>query len=132
MHTRFVYHPKGTNKKVVFPVLLLAGYANQPDDFDAGLVEFHQLLNRVVIEGAHGYSYVPPAPAASPAPTAAAPTAAAPAPESAPVQATAPAAAPAPAAGPAPAPATQAPAAPPATAPAPAAAPSAAPGAKNL
>ncbi len=133
MHTRFVYHPKGTNKKVVFPVLLLAGYANQPDDFDAGLVEFHQLLNRVVIEGAHGYSYVPPAPAAAPAPSATP----APAPEGAAEQATPPAAAPAPAAaGPASDPAAPATAAPPATAPsptpAPAAAPSAAPRAKNL
>lgn len=50
VHTPFEY---GSH---AFPVLLVAGYANQPEDFLAGLPEFHDLLSRVVIGGQHGFS----------------------------------------------------------------------------
>ena len=50
LHTPFEYGSRG------FPVLLLAGYVNQPEDFQAGLPEFHELLSRVVIGGQRGFS----------------------------------------------------------------------------
>ncbi len=113
LHTRFAYTSKIKAKEVKFPVLLLAGYANQPEDFDAGVAEFHAFLSRVVLDGNRGFQYAPPA--ATPA--VAQPAAPAPAPAPAPAGAVAPAPSPAPAAAPAAAPVPQTPA--PAPAPAP-------------
>jgi hypothetical protein len=113
LHTRFVYTHGAKGHEATFPVLLLAGYANQPDDFDAGLVDFQNLLNRVVLEGNRGFQYTPAAAAvARPAAPVAAPAPVAPA-------APAPASAPAPESNPAVAPGQQVPASTPAPATAP-------------
>jgi len=42
-----------------FPVLLVAGYANAPADFDAALPDFHELLARVTIAGRAGFTTAP-------------------------------------------------------------------------
>lgn len=39
----------------VFPVLMVAGYANHPENFTEGLAHFHDFLNRIVIAGERGY-----------------------------------------------------------------------------
>ncbi|MBN9164442.1 MAG: hypothetical protein J0I07_26000 [Myxococcales bacterium] len=76
LHTNFVYKSRTSSNRGRFPVLLLAGYANQPQDFDAGLADFRELLQRVMIEGVRGFAYTPPpftAPAVTPASTPATP-----------------------------------------------------------
>jgi len=64
LHTHFKYTPKsGVGKnaraKGTFPVVMLAGYANQPGDFSAGLNEFHDLLNRITISKHSGFRLAP-------------------------------------------------------------------------
>ncbi|HZJ63365.1 MAG TPA: hypothetical protein VFD36_07545 [Kofleriaceae bacterium] len=38
----------------VYPVVVLAGYSNMPTDFPTGLVDFHDFLRRVTIDGTAG------------------------------------------------------------------------------
>ncbi len=63
--------------RVSYPVLVIAGYSNLPDTFDAELQTFRTLLSRMIIEGKQGLSVVdagagsrpatsPPPPPASP------------------------------------------------------------------
>ncbi|MEZ4223085.1 MAG: hypothetical protein R3B13_19235 [Polyangiaceae bacterium] len=52
-HTAFRFEPSGYHAE--FPVLLLAGYANAPTDFDAGVRDFQELLSRIEIDGKSGY-----------------------------------------------------------------------------
>ncbi len=60
-----------------FPVIILAGYANQPDEFDEALPEFHDLLNRLEVKGVDGFALTKPSTenAMKPAPTRPAPAA---------------------------------------------------------
>lgn len=53
----------------VLPVLVVAGYSSLPDDFDADLRIFHDLLGRVSIAGESGFSIMPPPPPAATAAT---------------------------------------------------------------
>lgn len=43
-----------TREQVKFPVLFVAGYASQPEDFEQGVRDFDDLLTRLVIDGASG------------------------------------------------------------------------------
>lgn len=58
LHTNFSYETKRGRFSSKFPVLMLAGYANQPKDFSEGLVDFQGLLSRIEIGGASGFSVV--------------------------------------------------------------------------
>jgi hypothetical protein len=42
-----------------FPMLLLAGYANNPEDFEAGEKDFEDFLNRIKVTNATGYRGLP-------------------------------------------------------------------------
>lgn len=121
LHTKFTYQPPRNVSKepTQFPVLMVAGYGNQEQDFARGLPEFHDLLGRVTIDGSQGFtigaaptggaaapahrptapasSGLPVEPSAPTPPSAASPSSipAAPADSAAPVPAAAPAAPPA-------------------------------------
>lgn len=70
--TSFAYAP--VDGAATFPVYLVAGYSNQPSQFDAGLRDFIGLLQHVEITGHRGFSATPgsavPAAPASAAPVA--------------------------------------------------------------
>ena len=53
-HTNFAYTSKGRRGQL--PVLLIAGYANQPEDFQNGLPDFWDFLNRIEISGNKGFA----------------------------------------------------------------------------
>jgi hypothetical protein len=95
--TPFVYWPR--MRRSHHPVYLVAGYSNQPGQFDAGLPDFVAFLQHIDIGGSRGFKASSPTSATAPAPAAAPDAATAPAPAAAP----APGADPAPAAAPAPA-----------------------------
>lgn len=63
--TDFSYSLRTHNMEHEFPVLMVAGYANQPAEFEEGLPEFHDFLNRIQISGNSGYK---PAKLAAPQP----------------------------------------------------------------
>jgi hypothetical protein len=74
--TPYAYVTTGRNP-ARFPVVLIAGYANQPTDFDASLADFWGLLGRIVMVGRQGFAVeagpaavdaAAPPPAASAAP----------------------------------------------------------------
>ena len=77
LHTDFEYQIKSVNENVkpsVFPVIMFAGYANQPAEFEAGQKEFHEFLGRIEIDQRRGFeppelgpSKAEPAPEAAPA-----------------------------------------------------------------
>jgi len=94
LHTGFEYDPVGNPRGHNFPVIMLAGYANQREDFARGLPEFHDFLARITINGAQGFTLAAPASNAVPAPPA---TPAQPSAPTAPEASTAPGAPPAPA-----------------------------------
>ena len=56
LHSPFEYRIDSPRKsdRSRFPTIMLAGYANQPEEFDSSLEEFHEFLNRLVIHGQHG------------------------------------------------------------------------------
>jgi len=89
IRTPFAYQasPRPGKQGAQFAVLMLAGYANLPEDFDKDLPDFEQLLNRIQIGNAVRATPVVLDPLAADAtPTApAAPAAAAPAATAAPV-----------------------------------------------
>ena len=62
--TPFAYAP--SDGGTTFPVYLVAGYSNQPSQFEAGLQDFIGLLQHVRITGQRGFSATRPAPAAVP------------------------------------------------------------------
>jgi hypothetical protein len=84
--TPFVYTPRMRRRH--YPVYLVAGYSNQPGQFDAGLPDFMGFLQHIDITGNRGFEATPqptspgaaPPAAAPPAPT---PAAAVPAPAAA-------------------------------------------------
>jgi hypothetical protein len=50
LHTPFKYHPRYAEQaETSFPVAMFIGYANQPEEYDAGLPAFHDFLRRIVI-----------------------------------------------------------------------------------
>jgi hypothetical protein len=58
-HTNFRYQKRsGAPDKppVEFPVVLMIGYGNQPDEFEAGLPEFQHFLERIEIDAVRGFS----------------------------------------------------------------------------
>lgn len=59
-HTGFKYQHMSSfgEKEVVdaeFPVVLLVGYGNRPDEFDSGIEDFHNFLGRLVINETRGF-----------------------------------------------------------------------------
>jgi hypothetical protein len=55
----------------LFPVLMIAGYANLPEDFERGAADFEKFLGRIVMRGQRGFSsqaVEKPAPAPEPPP----------------------------------------------------------------
>lgn len=56
LHTNFSYKRNERRETSTFPVIMLVGYANQPNDFAAGLADFQGLLGRIEIAGASGFS----------------------------------------------------------------------------
>ena len=59
LHTDFTYEKRSLNesaKPASFPVVMFAGYANMPDEFEAGLGEFHDFLGRIEIAGERGFN----------------------------------------------------------------------------
>jgi hypothetical protein len=71
-HTPFGYtvSPSGLNK-VTYPVLMMAGYSNLPEDFDKDVDTFRKFLGQIDVAGQHGFSAAaPPAATAPPAPPA--------------------------------------------------------------
>jgi hypothetical protein len=76
LHTDFEYKKESVNENVKptkFPVIMFAGYANQPAEFDAGQKEFHEFLGRIEIDQKRGFeppelgpSKAEPAPEAAP------------------------------------------------------------------
>jgi hypothetical protein len=97
LHTDFAYTTKSFNdnvKPATFPVIMFAGYANLPGEFEVGQKEFHEFLGRIELDKRRGFE-----------PPELGPSKAQPAPEAAPAEnasATAPEQAPAPPATPAP------------------------------
>ena len=63
LHTNFRYIAKNKTLDTTraFPVVMFAGYANQPRDFAVGLPDFHGLLSRIYINNQTGFSFPPPA-----------------------------------------------------------------------
>ncbi len=59
LHTNFGYRVLTGRGPVDVPVVMFAGYANQPQDFETGLKDFDDLLSRVVIDGQRGYDGPP-------------------------------------------------------------------------
>jgi hypothetical protein len=67
--TNFAYEVSRMGEKSTFPVLMMAGYANLPEDFDKDLDAFRRLLVRIDVEGKRGFDRMPseaPAPAGGP------------------------------------------------------------------
>lgn len=93
--TPFVFWPR--MRRSHYPVYLVAGYSNQPGQFDAGLPDFMAFLQHVEISGNRGFKASSPTSASASEPAATPGPATAPAPAAAPAPETAPAAAPAPA-----------------------------------
>jgi hypothetical protein len=63
LHTDFSFKTDSINQDVkpsTFPVVMFAGYANVPDEFEAGQKEFHDFLARIEIDGKRGFE--PPKP----------------------------------------------------------------------
>jgi hypothetical protein len=56
--TPFAYRV-GRNKND-FPVLMIAGYANLPEDFERSEKDFDRFLDKIVVEGRRGYVSEPP------------------------------------------------------------------------
>ncbi len=57
LHTDFRYEVgRHSPTPVQFPVVMYVGYANQPDEFNAGLPEFHEFLARISVAGRHGFA----------------------------------------------------------------------------
>lgn len=58
-HTNFTYkvtgNQEGKSVTTEFPVVLLVGYGNHPEEFDAGLQDFHDFLGRLVIDQKRGF-----------------------------------------------------------------------------
>ena len=77
LHTDFGYITTSNNqtvKSATFPVIMFAGYANKPEEFEAGQKDFHDFLGRIEIDKRSGFeppelgpSKAPPAPEAAPA-----------------------------------------------------------------
>jgi hypothetical protein len=69
-HTAFRYAPSRTTASGTtaqgmkasrtsaedYPVVVLVGYGNQPDEFEAGLAEFHEFLGRIEIDSKRGFT----------------------------------------------------------------------------
>lgn len=87
IRTPFDYSPR--RRKKHFPVYLVAGYANQPGQFEAGLPDFIGFLQHIDISGNHGFQAAPPPTA--PAAPAVAPATAPPPPDAVPATGAAPA-----------------------------------------
>ena len=55
-HTDFQFRPLGGIASMAsFPVLLLVGYANKSEEYEEGLPAFRDFLDRIVIDGRHGF-----------------------------------------------------------------------------
>jgi hypothetical protein len=67
LHTNFVYKKKVGSRSSAqgFPVILLIGYANQPEEFDEGLVDFRSFLSRIWLDGQSGFAIEAPTPASA-------------------------------------------------------------------
>lgn len=72
----FMYqHTSSRQDRVLFPVLLVAGYLNAPEHFAAGRPDFEALLRQITVQGVAGFTPIQPLevtsePSTSPAPTA--------------------------------------------------------------
>jgi hypothetical protein len=58
LHTDFAYKQSSSNQESeprAFPVIMFVGYANKPDEFQAGQADFHDFLRRIEIAGHRGF-----------------------------------------------------------------------------
>lgn len=69
--TSFTYTPRGRRRAPDYPVYLVAGYLNQPSQFEAGLPDFTAFLEHIEVSGQRGFkSTAPTAPVTAPPPLA--------------------------------------------------------------
>jgi hypothetical protein len=66
-HTHFGYEvfPR-YGDKVTFPVLMMAGYSNLPEDFEKDIDAFHKFLGEIDVDGHRGFSVTAPPAATAP------------------------------------------------------------------
>ncbi len=56
VRTFFTYEASGAARRETFPVLMMAGYSNLPEDFDRDLPSFDRFLGQIEIAGRRGWS----------------------------------------------------------------------------